>query len=1460
MLDKIIHFSIRNKLVIGIFTLALVAWGSYSLTRLPIDAVPDITNNQVQIITTSPSLAAQEVERLVTFPVETVMATIPHIEEIRSISRFGLSVVTIVFEDDVDVYWARQQVSERLHTAVEQVPPGTGTPGLAPVTTGLGEIYQYVLHTRPGFETKYPPMELRSIQDWIVRRQLLGTPGVADVSSFGGFLKQYEIAIDPLRLRSAGLSIARIFEALEQNNQNTGGAYIDKKPNAYFIRSEGLIGTLDDIRKIQVGETATGLPVLIRDIAGVGYGSAVRYGAMTRNDDGEVVGGLVLMLKGANSSEVIGNVKERIAQIRKNLPKGVVIEPFLDRTKLVDSAIGTVSKNLVEGALIVIFVLILLLGNMRAGLVVASVIPLAMLFAVSMMNLFGVSGNLMSLGAIDFGLIVDGAVIIVEATLHHIVAKRYKHRLTQDEMDREVYESASKIRNSAAFGEIIILIVYLPILALVGIEGKMFRPMAQTVSFAILGAFILSLTYIPMMSALFLSKKNEYKPGISDRIVGFFRRAYLPALDFSLRRKWLVSAFAVVLLGGSLWLFSRMGGEFIPQLDEGDFAVELRVLTGSSLSETVDATRKASAILLKNFPDEVIEVVGKIGSSEIPTDPMPVEAADMMVILKEKSHWKKASGREELAEKMHAVLTESIAGVTFGFQQPIQMRFNELMTGVKQDVAIKIFGEDLDVLARYAARVGKLAGAVRGAEDIYVEAVTGLPQIVVRFDRDKLAQFNIPVAEANRTLNAAFAGAGAGLVFEGEKRFDLVVRLQKTDRRNIDDVRGLFVTNAEGQQVPLAQIATIEMKTGANQIQREDAKRRITVAFNVRGRDVGSIVKELQSRIDREVKLPPGYFVTYGGQFQNLKEANRRLAVAVPVALLLIFILLYFTFHSLRQSLLVLTAIPFSAIGGVLALWVRGMPFSISAGIGFIALFGVAVLNGIVLIAEFNLLRKPGAKDLREVIFEGTETRLRPVLMTALVASLGFLPMALSSSSGAEVQRPLATVVIGGLVSATLLTLLVLPVWYWIVEKRWGNAVKTTGIAAILIAGLLIPSRSHSQQAQVPARKVTLRQAIEEAVARNPTMKGGSYRIDYQKALVKTATDLAKTDLTWMGGQYNSIKFDNHFFLSQNLPNPVTVNKRKSLLTEELNGAQAELELGRTELVRQVKINYQQQILLKTRQSLLAAELARAGRFVKAAEMRFRTGETSQLEYATAQSQLGEVRAQLVRNQGDLLNLQRALQALVNGDGLTEAEPDSLTRRDLTIAVPDTSALQTNAYLRYLGQQAVIGSRQTAVQKSAMLPEFSIGYFNQSLTGFQNTGNGEVFYGSGKRFQGVQVGLQLPVFNSAGRARVRASEVSEQITRNRIEAVRLQLGSDLEQAMRSLETARQNLDLYEQSTLVLAGVIQNNAVMAYESGEIGYIEYGQAWNRALGIRLTWLDLLYAYNQSVIQVEYLLNEQ
>lgn len=1038
MLDKIIHFSIKNKIIIGLLTLALIIWGAYSITQLPIDAVPDITNNQVQVITSSPSLGAQEIERLLTFPVEQIMATIPGIEEVRSFSRFGLSVVTIVFKEDIDVYWARQQVNERLGDIRDQIPKGVGSPELAPVTTGLGEIYQYVIHTNKGYEKKYSAMELRTIQDWIVRRQLLGTEGVADVSSFGGYLKQYEVALNPDKLRSMDISISEVFDALEKNNQNTGGAYIDKKPNAYFIRTDGLIGSVEDIEKIVIKRNLNGIPVLIRNVASVNLGSATRYGAMTRNDEGEVVGGLVLMLKGENSSKVISNVKERIIQIEKNLPEGIVIEPFLDRKKLVDNAIGTVTTNLAEGALIVIFVLVLLLGNLRAGLVVASVIPLSMLFAISFMNLFGISGNLMSLGAIDFGLIVDGAVIIVEATLHHLTGRRLfekfgNARLTQAQMDHEVYESASKIRNSAAFGEIIILIVYLPILALVGVEGKMFKPMAQTVSFAILGAFILSLTYVPMMSALFLSKQTERKRNISDRIMDFFHKMYGPMIRFALKRKIAVVLISLSLFIMSLFVFINMGAEFIPTLDEGDFAVETRVLSGSSISQTIEAATRASKILLKQFP-EIKEVIGKIGTSEIPTDPMPIEACDLMIILKDKSEWVSASSREELADTMSKAL-EDIPGVTFSFQQPIQMRFNELMTGAKQDVVVKIYGEDLDVLTRYAEEIGKITETVKGAEDIAVEEVTGLSQIVVKPDRDKIAQFGFNIEEINQVVSTGFAGESAGMVFEGERRFDLVVRLDYENRQSLEDINNLFVTTVDGNHVPVAQLADVEFKISPKQIQRDDAKRRITVGFNVRGRDVESIVEELQAKIEGQIKFDAGYYPTYGGTFKNLIEARKRLLIAVPIALFLIFVLLFFTFNSLKQSIFIFTAIPLSVIGGVIALWLRDMPFSISAGVGFIALFGVAVLNGIVLIAEFNRLKKEGMIDLKEIVLQGTRIRLRPVIMTALVASLGFLPMALSQGAGAEVQKPLATVVIGGLLSATLLTLLVLPVLYVFFEK-----------------------------------------------------------------------------------------------------------------------------------------------------------------------------------------------------------------------------------------------------------------------------------------------------------------------------------------------------------------------------------------------------------------------------------------
>ncbi len=1013
-------------------TIALIVWGLWSASKLPVDALPDVTNNQVQVITTAPTLAAQEVEQFITYPVERALSNIQGIDEMRSFSRFGLSVITVVFEEKMDIYFARQLIAEKLKVAESEIPPEMGKPEMGPVTTGLGEIYQYIIHPKKGSEQKYSAMDLRTMQDWIVARQLTGIAGVAEVTGFGGISKQYEVAINPDRLKGMNVTIPEIFEALKKNNENTGGAYIDRKPNAYFIRGVGLVKTFADIENIVI-KRQSGIPVLIRDVATVQFGSPPRYGAMTYNGEKEVVGGIVLMMKGANSASVVKLVKERMITVQKSLPDDVEIEVFLDRTNLIDRAISTVKTNLIEGALIVILVLVLFLGNFRAGLIVASAIPLSLLFALAMMNLFGVSANLMSLGAIDFGLIVDGAVIIVEATLHYFSNEKIKGRLTQQQMDNAVKNSAGRMMSSAAFGQVIILIVYLPILSLQGVEGKMFRPMAETVSFAILGALILSLTYIPMMSALFLSKNISHKKTFSDKMMVFFQRLYTPIINAAVKIKYTVTCVAIGLLVLSIIVFKNMGGEFIPTLEEGDYAIEFVLPQGSSLSQTVETMMMAERMLLK-YP-EVKMVVGKTGAADIATDPMPPEASDLMVILKPKSEWTTTGDFYELADLMRDKLS-TIPGVIAEPSQPIQMRFNELMTGIRQDVAIKIFGENLDTLVAYADKVADVIGPIKGITQPQIERVDGLPQITIEYDRARLAGYGLNIEDVNHVISTAFAGEVAGAVYENERKFDLVLRLDSSSRSSMEDVSNLYVPMKDGNQIPLSQVATVSFKTGPAQISREAGKRRIYVSFNVSGRDVSSVVKEAQEKLNKKIKLPLGYYYTYGGTFENLQKASARLMIVVPLALLLIFFMLYLTFRSFKDAALIFTAIPMSAIGGVFALLIRGMPFSISAGVGFIALFGVAVLNGIVLINTFNQLQKDGMDDVGQRVREGTRMRLRPVLMTALVASLGFLPMALSSGAGAEVQRPLATVVIGGLITATFLTLIVLPCLYIIFSKR----------------------------------------------------------------------------------------------------------------------------------------------------------------------------------------------------------------------------------------------------------------------------------------------------------------------------------------------------------------------------------------------------------------------------------------
>jgi heavy metal efflux system protein len=1450
MLHAIIRFSVRNKLIIGLCTLALIIAGFIDFRKLPIDALPDITSNQVQVITVSPSLAAPEVERLVTFPIEQANANIPGITEMRSISRFGLSVVTVVFTDATDIYWARQQVSERLNQVKDQIPVSAGRPELAPATTGLGEVYQYVLRPKKGYESKYDLTELRSMQDWIVRRQLLGTSGVADVSSFGGYLKQYEIAVLPERLKSMNVTIADVFTAVEKNNQNSGGAYIEKGPTALIIRTEGLTETVDEIGKIFVRHTNDGIPVYIKDVADVRIGHAIRYGAMTYSDKGEVAGAVVLMLKGANASNVVKNVKERIEQIKKTLPEGVVLETYYERTKMVNNAIGTVKTNLLEGALIVIFVLVLFLGNFRAGLIVASVIPLAMLFAIIMMNVFGVSGNLMSLGALDFGLIVDGAVIIVEAVLHSLSHNKQfatLTRITPPQLNNEVENSAGKMMSSAVFGQIIILIVYLPILTLTGIEGKMFRPMAQTVSFALIGAFILSLTYVPMMSALALSKKISHKDTWADKMMKKLQRWYKPVLGKALLFPKTVVAVSLILFAIAVFILSRLGGEFIPKLQEGDFAVDARILTGSSLTETIKTTQKAVSILEKRFP-EIEKVVTRIGASEIPTDPMPVEMTDIMITLKPVGEWTSATSFDELANKMSKSLQE-IPGLTSGFQFPVQMRFNELISGARQDVVCKIFGENLDSLSVYAHKMGNIINTVKGAKDVYVEVVTGLPQIVVKYKRDAMANYQLNVSDVNQVIRTAFAGESAGLIYENERRYDLVVRMKDEARRDVTDVQQLLIPTPAGLQLPLYQVADVEIKEGPNQIQREDAKRRIIVGFNVRDRDVQSVVEELDTKVIAQLKLPSGYYVQYGGQFENLEEAKDRLSIAVPAALLLIFVMLYFAFGSLKYGLLIFTAIPLSTIGGIMALWIRGMPFSISAGVGFIALFGVAVLNGIVLIAEFNRLKKHGMHDVKHIIMEGTKIRLRPVLMTASVASLGFLPMALSHGPGAEVQRPLATVVIGGLITATFLTLVVLPVLYaWMEKKKRKPRLK----AGMAVALFILLSQVISAQ-----KTLSLDEMLKMAEDKNLSLQTVRKETEYWKQLQSGVFDPAKTQVGTEYGNINSFNNDTRFFINQSFSLPVVYRRQQEFYKVHAAAQQQMANWKQAELQREVKNTFYQLAELTERKKLLLRLDSVYGRFQQSAALRLKAGEANLLEKTTADAQLQQLKLQQQQLDADVLILQRHLQWLLNTDELLLPSYSSVKREMNVMLSQDTVSVFVHPQVQYSLLKEKAMTAQTAAEKTKLSPDISIGYSNLSIIGYQSPdGVNQKYYGGGDRFNVFSLSIGIPLFNKVTKAKIKASQTNEELAKMTTAATAQQINTALQQLTEEYRKHNRSVQYYEQTGLQQAELIFNNAKFAFENGEISYLDWTLLMNNAVGIQLNYLDAIRMYNQSVIQLEYL----
>ncbi len=1452
LFDRIIQFSIKNKLAIGAMTALLVIWGIYSLSRLPIDAVPDITNNQVQVITLAPTLGAQEVEQMITAPIELSMANIANVLEKRSISRSGISVLTLVFKDDVDIYWARAQVNEQLKEAEGNIPKGLGEPFLAPITTGLGEIYQYVLHTKPGYEKKYSAMDLRTMQDWLIKTQLAGTPGVAEVSGWGGYVKQYEVAVDNDKLNSLNLTIVDISNALEKNNENTGGSYIEQKSNTYFIRGLGQVKSLDDIGKIVV-KNINNIPVLIRDVATVQFGNATRYGAVTRNGEGEVVAGITLMLKGENFNQVIKNVKERMAQIQKSLPEGVIIEPFIDRTELVGRAIGTVKKNLLEGALIVVFVLVLLLGNLRAGLIVASVIPLSMLFAFSLMKFFGVSGNLMSLGAIDFGLIVDGAVIIVESVVHRISSSKHHHqgiaKLSKPQMNIEVYESARRMMNSASFGQIIILIVYLPLLSLIGIEGKMFKPMAQTVAFAIMGAFILSPTYVPMMSSLFLSRNTIHKRNISDKIIGFLKRVYTPMLQFVLRFKKITVATAVLLFAVSIFLFSRMGGEFIPNLEEGDLTVEISMAQGTSLTQVIETFSKAEKILKQNFP-EVKQVVTRIGSSEIPTDPMPMERGDMMVAMKPKGEWKTAKSKEEMVGKMEEALSV-LPGVNMEITQPMQMRFNELMTGVRQDVAIKIFGDDLDVLTGQADKIAKLITPIKGVSQPYVEKVSGLPQVVVEYNRDKMSQYGINISDVNMILRTAFAGNTAGVVFEGEKRFDMVVRLQRDLRENIVNIKNLYIPLPSGNKVPLDQVANVEFKDAPAQISRENGKRRIYVGFNVRGRDVESTVADIQKVLDEKLKLPAGYFTTYGGQFENLKAANQRLSVAVPVAMFLILLLLFLTFRSFSQMLLIFTAVPLSAIGGVFALLIRGMPFSISAGVGFIALFGVAVLNGIVLIGYFNQLKKEGITDIFQRVIEGTRVRLRPVIMTASVASLGFLPMALSTGAGAEVQKPLATVVIGGLISATFLTLFVLPALYILFSKiKFKRKTMKTNSASIVVIAILFFALPLSLKSQVVKR--TLDETITIGLQNNFQVEVSSLEIKQRQVLQKSAYDIEKTNLIFSQDPTGGGNIDNSIGITQAIAFPGVYEAKKNALQQQTILSEKILDVIKLELVRDIKLAYYHLVYTWEKLKILNYQDSVYRNFSTRAQVRYKTGETSKLEKLAAETKFNETQLQKKQAETDIVLDQLALQKLLNTS--ENIEPSEVLFYNLYETLSfDTSGLSGNPLFAFYNQKVTVAEAETLAEKKKLLPDFSIGYFHQFLVKGFNPAKIVRDYTPGTRIGGVQLGVAIPLFTKAQRARVDASKLQTEIAQTEAQLASADLQNSYSQLMNEFLKIQQAIDYFKSGGNEQAKEILRISQFAFQKGEIGYIEFIQNVTQAVSIQLNYIEAVHQYNEIIIKL-------
>lgn len=1460
MINHIISFSIRNKFIIGFFTIAIVIGGIYSMKTVHLGSVPDITNNQIQVMTFSPNLGTEDIEQFVTHPVELAMGNIPGVEEIWSISRFGLSVVTIVFEDRMGTYLPRQLVQERLVEVRESIPPRFGTPVMGPITTGLGEIYHYSIKTLPGYDSLYTMEELREIQDWIIRRQMTMVEGVIDVNALGGKIKQYEVILDPHQLKSYGVTISEVFTALESNNMNTGGAYIERNKMAHFIRGEGQIRSLEDLHNIVV-KNVDNIPISIGNVAEkIHFGHQTRYGAFTQDGE-EAVGGMFLMLKGANPNEVIKNIRVRLDEIQQSLPEGLVIETFYDASELIERTTHTVRNNLMEGALVVIFILVLLLGSLRGGIIIATTIPLSLLFAFILMRIFGVWANLMSLGAIDFGIIVDGAVIIIEGMVFQIQKKikEGKSRFTSKDLDAMAYESGSKMMNSAFFGQVIILIVFIPILFLSGIEGKMFQPMAYTFGFAMLGAILLCLTYVPMMSALlmkpsdnqtsFASRINLFFEKVSARTFHFIEKLYLPIIKGALRFKAIVFLMALVLLSLAGFTFSRMGGEFIPQLDEGDIAMQGLFRPGSSLTESIEASKRIEKVLKDNFP-EIKTVVSRIGVGDIPIDPMPMDVSDIYVIMeRDRSKWTSATTKEELIRKFEDKLNEELTGINFSFSQPIELRFNELLTGVKEDIAIKLYGEDLEVLSDKAQEIEKLIQSIPGVGDVNAERISGLPQISVQYNRKKIAQYGLSIDKINSYVNTAFAGGVAGEIFEGEKRFDLVVRFGETNRQSIEDLRNLYIDLPNGAQVPIKEVANIDYVSGPMQISRDNTFRRTYVGVNTRGRDLESVVRDIQATLDRELKLPPGYHIAYGGEFENLQRAKDRLSVVVPVVLLLIFVLLYFALYSFTQSIIIYLTIPMAAIGGVFALWIRDMPFSISAGIGFIVLFGVAVLNGLVLVNQFNYLQNEGITDLRERILTGTRQRIRPIVLTATTDIFGFLPMAFSTTSGAEVQRPFATVVIGGMLTATLLTLIILPALYSVIENqresyKGRKALKVNGatMTLIVLAVAFIPFSVNSQNLLPDSLpQLTAEEAGARAVQHYPRLHIQQLQIEREKALLPSAKNFGTTEL--YTGQEEFGKGHPGIYtqigISQRSIDIFGMRTRSELIKKRADLQEKILELNTTQVRQETKKAWAKVYSNLGRYKVYQRIDSLFNDIQRAAQLKLEVEEISQLAYLATTNQANEVKLHMDQAYYDYLNALQQFQIwLGSPDSVFTVKMAPFEDLIHPIDISDSIFLAEHPIFKVTAGGIEVAEAEIEVNRKELWPKLQLEYSRQKVDGISG-------------FNAFQIGVEVPIFNGPQKGRREESIVQRQIAMED-QAFQLQeTETHLKVLIEEHAKWQNSWQYYQDQALPLAQQQRRGSAIAFQEGAIDYVTFLSNIRDAIRIEIDAWDTL----EKLLNIQY-----